>query len=51
MTFIQTVPEERAEGATAAMYARNRANSGHIPNFVLAFSHRPDVMESFDRLL
>ncbi len=51
MTFIDTVPEECAEGATAAMYARNCADHGYIPNFVKAFSHRPGVMDSFDRLL
>ena len=51
MTFIDTVPEECAEGATAAMYARHCADYGYIPNFVKAFSHRPGVMDSFDQLL
>ena len=51
MTFIQTVAEEQAEGDTAALYAQSRDESGHIPNFVKAFSHRPGVMSGFDQLL
>jgi uncharacterized peroxidase-related enzyme len=51
MTFIKTIPEDRAEGETAVMYERNKSNSGYVPNFVKAFSYRPDVMDSFDALL
>lgn len=51
MTFIVTVPEDSAEGATAAMYARTRQESGYVPNFVTAFSHRPEVLDCFDKLL
>jgi uncharacterized peroxidase-related enzyme len=51
MTFIQTVPEESAEGETAAMYAGMRAQLGYVPNFVKVFSHRPEVMAGWGRLL
>ncbi len=51
MTFIKTIPEDRAEGVTAVMYERNRVNSGYVPNFVKAFSHKPAVMDCFDALL
>jgi uncharacterized peroxidase-related enzyme len=51
MAFIETIPEYRAEGQTAVMYERNMENSGYIPNFVRAFSYRPDVMDRFDALL
>ena len=51
MTFIHTIPEERAEGDTAVMYSRTLEGFGYIPNFVKAFSHRPDVMDAWDKLL
>jgi uncharacterized peroxidase-related enzyme len=51
MTFIATIPENGAEGAAAAMYARMRQEAGYIPNFVTAFSHRPEVLDCFDKLL
>jgi uncharacterized peroxidase-related enzyme len=51
MTFIQTVPDVNAKGETADLYARNRDDTGQVPNFVKAFSHRPDVLAGFDRLL
>lgn len=51
MTFIATVHEDGAEGAAADMYARARQEAGYIPNFVTVFSHRPEVLDCFDRLL
>lgn len=43
MTFIGTVPEDQATGATAEMYATDEEAFGHLPNFTRAFSHRPEV--------
>lgn len=43
MTFIETVPEDQAEGATAQMYATDEEAFGHLPNFTRVFSHRPGV--------
>ncbi len=51
MTFIHTIPEDSAEGETAAMYARLRHELGYVPNFAKAFSHRPGVMARFGELL
>lgn len=51
MTFIRTVPEDEADRDLAAIYAESMAQSGHIPNFVRAFSQRPEVMQNFDNLL
>lgn len=51
MPFIAPVPEDSAEGAVADMYARTRQDLGYIPNFVTLFSHRPEVLGCFDKLL
>jgi uncharacterized peroxidase-related enzyme len=50
MTFVETVPEERATGATAEMYATDRAAFGHLPNFTRAFSYRPAVYAAWREL-
>ena len=41
MTFIETVSEGDATGATAEMYAGDRDAFGFLPNFTRAFSSRP----------
>ncbi len=43
MTFIETIPPDRAETTVAKMYASDEAAFGHLPNFTRAFSLRPDV--------
>src|SRR3954469_21267618 len=50
MTYIQTVPEDEATGATAAMYAADREIFGYLPNFTRAFSERPDVYAAWRQL-
>src|SRR5205809_2440063 len=50
MTYIQTVPEDEATGATAAMYAVDREAFGYLPNFTRAFSERPDVYAAWRAL-
>ena len=35
MTYIETVPPERASGAVAEHYEADRANFGHLPNLSL----------------
>ena len=51
MAFIDTVPEDQAHGDVARMYEQNRAAKGYVPNYVKAFSHRPQVMEAWANLL
>ena len=51
MTFIQTVPEEQAESDVKQLYEENAANFGYVPNYVQAFSLRPDVMQAWGQLL
>jgi uncharacterized peroxidase-related enzyme len=50
MTFIETVPEDQAGGATAQMYATDEEAFGHLPNFTRVFSHRPAVYAAWRQL-
>ena len=50
MTFIETVPEDRATGAIAELYATEQETFGFLPNFVRAFSHRPGVYAAWKQL-
>jgi uncharacterized peroxidase-related enzyme len=43
MTFIETVAESAATGATAEMFEKDRDAFGFLPNFTRAFSLRPEV--------
>jgi uncharacterized peroxidase-related enzyme len=50
MTFIDTVPEDKATGDVAAMYEADREVFGHLPNFTKGFSLRPDVYAAWRQL-
>jgi uncharacterized peroxidase-related enzyme len=50
MTFIHTVPEDDATGATAEIYAADRELNGFVPNFTRAFSLRPEVYAAWRQL-
>lgn len=50
MTFIETVPEDRATGATAELYATDQETFGYLPNFTQAFSLRPAVYAAWRQL-
>ena len=50
MTFIDTVPEEEATGAVAAMYDTDRQVFGHLPNLTKGLSLRPDVYAAWRQL-
>jgi uncharacterized peroxidase-related enzyme len=43
MTFIETITEGEATGATAELYDGDRERFGFLPNFTRAFSLRPEV--------
>jgi len=51
MTFIHTIPEDQAEAAVKKMYAENKAEFGYLPNYLKAFSLRPDVMAAWGQFL
>jgi uncharacterized peroxidase-related enzyme len=51
MAFIHTTSPEAAEGAVAAMYQRQQAAWGFIPNYAKVFSLRPEVLARWGQLL
>jgi uncharacterized peroxidase-related enzyme len=50
MTFIETVAEDEANGATAKLYATEEEVFGFLPNLVRAFSLRPEVYFAWKQL-
>lgn len=44
MSWINTVPEEQAEGALAEMYDQSTAKFGHVINLVKIQSLSPETM-------
>src|SRR5256714_7993377 len=50
MTFIETIPEDQATGATAEVYATDQEAFGYLPNFTQAFSLRPGVYAAWRNL-
>jgi uncharacterized peroxidase-related enzyme len=50
MTFIATVAPGEAIGATAELYAGEQQVFGFLPNFVRAFSLRPEVYSAWKQL-
>ena len=51
MAFIKTVPTTEAQGDVLAMYERQEGEWGYVPNYAKVFSHRPEVMERWGRML
>ena len=50
MTFIEVVPEDKATGATAELYAADRETFGYLPNFTQTFGARPAVYGAWREL-
>jgi uncharacterized peroxidase-related enzyme len=50
MAFIETIPEEQADGAAAAQYAAERERLGYLPNYVTAFGAAPEVFAAWRAL-
>lgn len=50
MAFIETVPEDGADGETAALYQQDREGMGYVANYTRAFSLRPDVLRAWQGL-
>lgn len=44
MAYIETTPPATATGDVRAIYERNQAKFGYVPNYVKLFSHRPQVL-------
>jgi uncharacterized peroxidase-related enzyme len=51
MVFIRTTGPDEAEGAVAAMYRRQQASWGYLPNYAKVFCHRPEVLARWGQLL
>ncbi len=51
MTFIRTIRPADATGDVRAMYERQEDYWGYVPNYAKAFSHRPESLARWGRLL
>jgi uncharacterized peroxidase-related enzyme len=51
MSYIDTIHPEDADGAVRDMYERQQAHWGYVPNYAKSFSHRPEMMARWGRLL
>jgi uncharacterized peroxidase-related enzyme len=51
MAFIKTIPAAEATDEVRAMYARQQAEWGYVPDYARVFCHRPEVMARWGRLL
>jgi uncharacterized peroxidase-related enzyme len=51
MSFIRTTAPDEATGEVEEMYGRQRSAWGYVPNYAMAFSHRPEVLARWGRLL
>lgn len=51
MAFINTIPAHEATGAARDMYERQENHWGYVPNYSKVFSHRPEVMARWGRML
>lgn len=51
MAFIKTIRPQEASGAARDMYRRQEDHWGYVPNYAKVFSHRPEVMARWGRLL
>jgi uncharacterized peroxidase-related enzyme len=50
MAFIDTIDEPGIETEARAMYDRQQAHYGYVPNYARAFCHRPHVMALWAQL-
>ena len=51
MAFIKTTRAREATGDVHDMYRRQQDHWGYVPNYAKVFSHRPEVMARWGRLL
>lgn len=51
MSYIKTVSLQDAEDDVLAMYDHQQRHWGYVPNYAKSFSHRPEVMARWGRLL
>ena len=51
MPFINTIAAAQATGEVRAMYERQQGAWGYLPDYARVFSHRPEVMARWGRML
>lgn len=51
MAFIETISPEQAGPELTAMYQRQQAKYGYLPNYAKVFCYRPDTMKLWANLL
>lgn len=51
MAFIEATPFRAASGEAEAMFARQQAHFGYVPNYAKVFGDRPDIMNLWADLL
>lgn len=51
MSLLASVSPDAADGEVLQMYRRQQQHWGYVPNYALAFSHRPELMARWAALL
>jgi uncharacterized peroxidase-related enzyme len=51
MFFTETIKPADSSGEVRKMYQRQQASYGYVPNYAKIFSHRPEVLARWGRLL
>lgn len=51
MAFIDTVEPDSSQDEVRAMYERQQSHWGYVPGYARIFSHRPEVLARWARLL
>lgn len=51
MAFVNTIPASEARDDVLAMYQRQEGAWGYVPDYAKVFSHRPEVMERWGKML
>lgn len=51
MSFITTIPEDQVSAFTREQYENARETLGYVPNYIKAFSLRPEVYEAWTNLI
>jgi hypothetical protein len=51
MAFINIISEEQADGLLKELYEAANKLNGYVPNYVKAFSLRPEVYDAWSKLI
>ena len=50
MAYIETVESAGTDDELRAMYERQQAHWGYLPNYAKVFCHRPEIMKLWAQL-